>query len=345
MKIAILGDTHLGANKSSDIVHDYFEKFYADFFSYCETNSIGAIIQTGDLFDYRREVHFNTLHRVKKYFLEKINVPFYALSGNHDCLFKNTNRINSLNLLIEEYATEIVDLKPKTVDIGGLKIDLFPWINNENLQDSLTLAANSNSSIAIGHFEFANFPLSPGNIADHGMDHKLFSRYSQVLSGHFHTQSVDGNVRYVGTPYELTWIDCNDPKGFWILDSETEQLEFVKNRHNLFVKVEYVEDMKMDFSLVTDKYVKIVVVQRDSQKKFDDFISNIYFNKPHDVKIIEQSVVKAVSEAVDTDVDMLSTKSIIDGVIDSIDTQLDLHKLKNKMSSKYAEAMNILSQL
>lgn len=345
MKVAILGDTHLGSNKSSDIVHDYFELFYNDFFDYCSEHGIGAIIQTGDLFDYRREVHFNTLYRSRQYFLDRVSIPFYVISGNHDCLFKNTNRINSVDLLLKAENFHVIDQTPKTINVGGLDIDFFPWINQENIDVSLKMARDSESRFAVGHFEFSDFPMSPGNNAEGGMDHKLFSRYDQVLSGHYHTQSESGNVRYVGVPYELTWIDCNDPKGFWVLDTDLEELEFVPNKHKLFEKIPYVEDMEYDFSSVTNKYVKIVVVDKKSQKKFDDFVANIYMAKPHDLKIIEQSIVSAVSDAIDTKIDLISTKTVIDGVVDALEIELDSSILKNKMTAKYTEAMNILSQL
>lgn len=344
MKIIIIGDVHAGHSKSSDIFHDYFEKSFEYIFDYAKINNIKTIIQTGDLFDYRREVHFNTLHRANQYFLNPIaNYDFYAVSGNHDSLFKNTNHINSLRLLLR--SGTIVDMTPKTFNFEGLSIDLYPWINANNQEVCIEFAKNSKSKIAIGHFEFACFPLSPGNEAETGMDHRIFKNYEKVISGHYHTQSTKDNVQYTGTPYELTWVDCNDPKGFWVLDTETLELKFIKNPHTLFLRIDYVEGMKYDFSLATGKYVKIISVEAANKKKFDAFIDAVNAAKPIDVKIIESSFVAAVSDAVGKKVDAVSTASVIESVIDNLETSLDKSLLKNKVMSKYNEALSVSNSL
>jgi hypothetical protein len=152
---------------------------------------------------------------------------------------------------------------------------------------------------------------------------------------------------YTGTPYELTWVDYNDPKGFWIYDTITDTYEFIKNPHNIFEKIDYVDKTAStyNFTDATDKYVKIVVNDKVSQKKFDEFILNIWVAKPHDVKVIEASVIEAVAEAVGTKVDMVSTQSIIESVIDALDTPLDLSILKQKVLAKYQEALAITNSL
>lgn len=349
MRIVIIGDTHFGHSKSSDIFHDYFDKSFKFLFDYIDDNDdIAGVIQTGDLFDYRREVHFNTLHRAQKYFFDRIterNLKLSVISGNHDCLFKNTNRINSVRLLMPE-VVKVVDMKPETYNIAGLDIDLYPWINSENFEDCKQFAQASSSTIAVGHFEFAHFPLHPGTMAETGIDHKIFSRYETVFSGHYHTQSKRDNIVYTGTPYELTWVDCNDPKGFWVYDTVTSEYEFIRNPNKLFEKIDYVDDLSYDFSNATSKYVKVIVADKISQKKFDNFIFNLWMAKPIDVKIIESSVVEAVAIAVNSNkVDMVSTQSVIESVIESVDTQLDKNVLKKRIMSKYQEALSITNSL
>ena len=113
-KVAFIGDKHLGHSKSSDKFHDYFEKSNDFMFDYFEKHGIEHIVQTGDLFDYRREVHFNTLYRSNKYFFDKVFDPkngyvLHVLSGNHDSLFTNTNKINSVRLLLKNTKANIID--------------------------------------------------------------------------------------------------------------------------------------------------------------------------------------------------------------------------------------------
>lgn len=341
-KIIILGDTHLGASKSSDKLHDYFEKFYSFMFSYMNQHGIEQIVQTGDLYDYRREVHFNTIYRSNQYLFSKTK-NLIIISGNHDCLYKNTNKVNSVRSLRNNDST-IIDLVPETYTVGGADIDFYPWINETNIEMCFQFASTSTSKWAVGHFEFANFPLYPGTNADHGMDHKLFSRYDRVFSGHYHTRSEKDNVMYIGTPYELTWGDCYDPKGFTVFDPVTGTIEFIQNPHTLFSKVNYVEGTDVNEESIKDHYVKIIVSDKPNQKKFDSFVDSVRKCKPHDVKIIESSIIEAVSEAVNsTSVDVISTKNVIQSVVDNMATPLDRTRLMNKIMSVYTEAEQVMN--
>jgi hypothetical protein len=339
-KIVLLGDTHFGVSKSSDVMHNYMEKFYDFFFNYLEEHDyIEHIIQLGDLYDDRKFVYFNTLDRCRKYFFDRIpkSVELTVFCGNHDVLFKNTNRISSVNLL-RTNKMKIIDTQPKTILIDGTPIDFFPWINAENLDDSVRFARESSSKYAMGHFEFAGFPMHPGTVADHGMSHKLFKKYEQVFSGHYHTVSQKDNILYTGIPYELTWSDLDDPKGFWVFDTDTGEKEYIRNPHTLFLKISYVEGMKFDFKTV--KYVKIVVVDKVNQKVFDKFLDNVSINQPHDVRVIESSFSSVVSEAVDV-TNVVSTHQMISSVIDNMEIDLDKIKLKNYVLQYYQEAMAI----
>lgn len=338
-KIIILGDTHFGVSKSSQIYHKYFEKSLEQVFYYAIKNDVSDFIQTGDLYDYRREVQFMTISESRRYFfdrIEQLGGHLYVISGNHDSLYKNTNRINAVRSLHgrDKFIT-IIDSVPRKIKFDNIAIDFYPWINDENIKDCLDTAKNTESDFAVGHFEFANFPMYPGNMATHGMDHTLFSRYKQIFSGHYHTRSE----LYVGTPWELTWGDYNDPRGFTVLDTETGQHEFIRNPVTLHTKLVYNEGCDYDEDSVKDHFVKILVQGKSSQKDFDKWFSKISSVGAHDIKVIEASVSEAVAGAVlSTKVDVISTKSIIDSVIDNMDTQLDKDILKSKMNEIYIEA-------
>jgi DNA repair exonuclease SbcCD nuclease subunit len=101
-------------------------------FDYMEKHSIKNIIQTGDLFDRRKEVHFNTLYNANKYFFDPMiahNITMFVICGNHDSLFKSSNYINSVSLLKKDNWV-VVDMVPQTIVIDGRQIDMYPWIND-----------------------------------------------------------------------------------------------------------------------------------------------------------------------------------------------------------------------
>jgi DNA repair exonuclease SbcCD nuclease subunit len=125
----------------------------------------------------------------------------------------------------------------------------------------------SKAQICFGHFEIAGFEMDRGNVCDHGLDKKTLSKYDIVLSGHFHHKSTDGNITYVGTPYEMTWSDYNDNKKVFIsLIPIQENLTFVKNPIYMFNKIDIYDDANTDFehwknydfSSLKDTYVKVL---------------------------------------------------------------------------------------
>ena len=62
------------------------------------------------------------------------------------------------------------------------------------------------------------FEMHRGAYCNSGMENEIFKKFDTVLSGHFHHKSDNGNVYYLGTPYELTWQDYADKKGFHIFE-------------------------------------------------------------------------------------------------------------------------------
>ena len=77
--------------------------------------------------------------------------------------------------------------------------------------------------------EINGFEMYKGHKAEGSYDKEIFKRFDTVMSGHFHHKSDDGQIYYLGTPYELYWNDFGDPKGFHIFDTETRELERIVN--------------------------------------------------------------------------------------------------------------------
>ena len=104
MKLAIITDQHFGARKGADYIHNYFKKFYDNvFFPYLEKNKIDTIVNMGDTFDNRRNIDIQSLEWVKiNYFdrLQQMGITVHTVIGNHDIYYKDTNDVNSVDLLL-----------------------------------------------------------------------------------------------------------------------------------------------------------------------------------------------------------------------------------------------------
>ena len=350
MKVAIINDTHCGIRNSSDIFLDNAEKFYADvFFPTLLERGIRHIIHLGDYFDHRKFINFRALNRNRHVFLERLRqeqITMDIIAGNHDTYYKNTNDLNSLKELLGHYMNEVhIIHEPTVMDYGSLKMGLVPWICSENYEKSMEFIKNAKCDWIGGHFEFAGFNVMRGVVAPHGLDHKLLSRFERVLSGHFHTKSQQDNVTYLGTQMEFFWSDANDPKFFHILDTETRELEAIRNPYTLFEKVVY-NDEETDYNKynVTDldgKYVKVVVVNKKDIFTFDRFIDRIQNRKIHDLKIAENFDEFVGNNVEDESVSIEDTTELLDTYIDAVETDLDKDRLKVSMRNLMTEAQAI----
>jgi metallophosphoesterase superfamily enzyme len=90
-------------------LQDYFKIILSNsiimfFFPTLEQYGIDTIIHMGDAFDSRKSIDFVGLDWTRKVVLEpllKYNV--HLITGNHDVYFKNSNKINSPELLLKDY--------------------------------------------------------------------------------------------------------------------------------------------------------------------------------------------------------------------------------------------------
>ena len=350
MKLVILGDTHFGARSDSLDFHRYFQRFYEEiFFPYLKEHNITTIFQMGDLFDRRKFINFNSLYLARKYFFDVCktnNITLHTLIGNHDVAFKNTLEVNSPSLVVSDYSNIIVYTDFASVDFDGLAVDIVPWLCDDNESKIFKQIKDSKSEICFGHFEISGFEMDKGNVCEIGIDKKSLAKYDIVLSGHFHHKSSDKNITYVGTPYEMTWSDYKDPKGFHVFDTETREMEFVANPFTMFNKIVYDDSesdfeswKSFDFSKYKDTYLKVVVLNKQNPYLFDHVLDNIYKAGCSDVSIVEDftDTILEDDEIIDQAED---TMTILSKYIDVIEIDVEPEKLKNIMKEIYIEALN-----
>ena len=243
MKIAILNDTHAGVRGDMVAMADYQGRFYKEiFFPYLKENNITHILHLGDYFDRRKYINFSTLKLNREHFIEPMlenGMTMDLIIGNHDTYFKNTNEVNSPDLLLFESDNINVIQEPEVKNYDGLDIALVPWINSENYADSVEFLMSANAAICMGHFEFEGALMMPGMTCQHGLDHSYVSRYEKVYSGHFHQKSEFANIKYLGSQMQFTWSDFGDNKYFHIFDTDTREMLPVANPLTIFEKIFY----------------------------------------------------------------------------------------------------------
>ena len=343
MKVAIITDTHYGARKGSKHLHDYFELFYKDiFFPSLEEHGVESVIHMGDAFDSRKSIDYQSLEWAKRVVfdpLSKYNV--HMIIGNHDCYYKNTNDVNSPELLLQTYPNIKTYSKVSEIKVGGLNILFIPWINAENYQSTVSSIKASSSVCAMGHLELNGFRAHRGHVMEDGMDCELFEKFSYVFSGHYHTRSDNGKIFYLGNPYEMYWNDVNDDRGFHIFDTETLELTQINNPYKLFYNI-YYEDTPyqlLDASEYENKIVKIIVRKKSNPKAFEKFVDKLYSSGIQDLKIVENfNIVESEDFEINEEE---NTISILNRYVDESESEYDTIRIKRILQEIYQQACEV----
>lgn len=351
-KVVLLADLHLGVRNDSPTFHDSAERFFSSqLLPYIKNNDVKRIINLGDTFDRRKYISYYTLNRAKLSLfdpLDQLGVTHDIIVGNHDIPYKNTLEANSPRLLLSSYSGVNVIDEPAEITVDGMSILMLPWICDDNEVKTMDMLSGSRSRYCFGHLELAGFEMYRGSMHSEGLSTDLFSKFDMVLSGHYHHKSSRGNVSYLGTAYEMTWSDYNDPKGYHVLDTDSGTIEFIRNPEVMFVREIYndlvtsIQDIvDTDFSRLSGKYVKIVVQQKSDPFVFDTFLDCVEKVSPKDVQIIDNtSVVSLTDEEVVNEAE--DTLTILMKHTENLDMDTNKAALHSLLSSLYNEATSSL---
>ena len=347
MTVALITDQHLDGRKGSMTFWNYFLKFYDDvFFPTLEKKGITEIIDLGDTFDNRKGIDFNVWNRIRACYFDRLRdmgITVHTILGNHCVYYKNTNAINSPDLLLGDYDNIRVYDETCTVTIEGTKICFVPWINRENEEDTMEHLKNTDAEIVMGHLELDGFEVTQGMKMEHGMYPKVYKDFKQVFSGHFHHKSTRGNITYLGNPYQMFWNDYADTRGFHLYEPAKNKLRMVKNPYEIFKKVYYNDvdkTMKLDYSQFKDTFVKVIVEEKKDYYEFEKVIDSLYASGVYDIKIVESLV--SEDEVDDVDLEIKDTLTLLNEYIDEVEMSVDKSSLKKLMRSLYMESCELV---
>jgi len=346
MKVAIITDTHYGARKGSKLFHDYFEKFYRDvFFPVLYGEEIDTVIHMGDAFDSRRGIEFKTLEWAKRVVFDPLRergISMHLMVGNHDAYYKNTNDINSIELLLSEYNNIITYSSTTDVKLDNLPITFVPWITEENAQHTFDCLKKTKSDVVMGHLELNGFMATRGHLMENGISGAPFERFTRVYSGHYHMRSHKDNIHYLGNPYEIFWNDVAQERGFHIFDTDTLKHTPVNNPYRMFYVIHYEDTNHQTFDTreYENKIVKVIVRQKSDASKFEKFIDKLMSSGVADLKIVENF---QFNESEDFEIEESeNTLSILDRYIEESETELDKSRIQSMIRTVYQESCELV---
>ena len=343
-RVAIITDTHFGCRKGSQVMHEYFEKFYRDtFFPELDRLGIKTVIHLGDVFDVRKGIDYWSLDWAKRVVFQPLKdrgIKTHIIVGNHDIFYKQSLKINAPGLNLTEFDNIITYASPQTAKICGTEVFMIPWVCEDNADEFVEQRDSSKAKVAMGHLEIAGFYANSNYQVQHGMGTEVFSQFDQVFSGHFHKKNSSGNVTYLGNAYQMYWNDEGDTRGFHIYDLGSGELEYIKNPNSLFHKIYYDESKKklINPTKYADSYVKIIVEGKSTPAKLNAFVDKLYKVGVHDIKIIEN-----IDLSIDDDVEVEAedTLTTLTNYVNALEDDVNKENLADIFKSLYVEAQEI----
>lgn len=348
MNSAIITDQHLDGRKNSQAFWEFFLKFYDEvFFPTLEEKNIKILFDLGDTFDNRKSIDFAAWDRIKKHYYDRLRdlgIQVHMIVGNHTAYYKNTNRVNTPNLLLSSYDNITIYDEVCDIDVLGNTITMVPWINAENQGKVMAHLQATKSEVLMGHLEINGFEAHPGHTFEGGLERDIFSKFKRVFSGHFHHKSRSDNIYYLGNPYEMTWSDYNEERGFHLYDLDNRKLKFIRNPFRMFKKF-YYDDvandyLKIDLNEYKDSHVKIIVENKTDLYMFDKIVEKFYNIGIHDLKIIEDTQLISDDGDIET-IEHEDTLTTLQRYIEDMKDNYDKSHLKSIIKSIYIEASEV----
>lgn len=253
-KIAAVGDLHFGISPNNSLKFDTMFESQKRFVTEVLIptlikENIKIVLFMGDVYDQRRRVD-SSISQFVEYMFEVLLADFECIivQGNHDTYLKDELTISSLSNIWSKKNVK-VHQKIESREIYGKNFLFVPWLTPK-LEETFVRNAPKFAGkfdYVVGHFETIGFPFEGGDVCTVGLDADvLIKNFKHTISGHFHTQTYrkvgDGSIHYIGTPYQLTFADSGEVKGFHIIDLDTDERTFIRNdASSEFYKISYTE--------------------------------------------------------------------------------------------------------
>lgn len=253
-KILITSDWHIESGIYTDIGIEYLN-FVED---YCKENNIEKIIIAGDLVEKASKIKNDSFKALffKLFEMKNNGLELIIILGNHD-IYTNDN-----DSLIEIFSVFGKVIKsPEQMTIYNRQFDMVPYTKRE---DDLP----KEGDILITHISIADFSFDNNYHVNEkvAFAREYFKDFNYVFSGHFHKQQTKDNITYIGSPYQLSFGEEGQDKGFIVFDCKTSEWE----RINYTKAPKYITFNAKDYDKqdVKNKFVRVRI-----KEKLDNFVS------------------------------------------------------------------------
>ena len=305
-RVFYLGDLHLGVrNNSVEWINAHEQFFYEWFLPKVKSmwRPGDCLVQLGDVFDSRQSLNLKVMnlgisvfHELSKIFVDGV----FVIAGNHDVYGRLSTEINSINVL--KWIPNVhVYIEPESIQLGNRSVFLMPWRKDHAAEEEL-LSATSPHDYLFCHTDISGMKHNRYADVPHGVSYKLLDLFDRVYSGHIHYSQNYGKVRMLGSPYQLTRADSENPKHFMVADLSTGEEVYYENDFSpKFIKIPLRQVLEKTPSelerIFSNNFVDVMIASKISQGQLDVITQMI--TSQRDVKFITEA--KSAEEAVNAD--------------------------------------------
>jgi hypothetical protein len=265
MKIAVIGDTHLGRKLKSFNLTPYIFDVMNDFFYFCIKNNVDMAIHMGDVFDTPRP----DVDLVSKLILwvnafEENKTPLFLLTGNHDVVSgcRSYSALEPLKNFRYQHVT-VVDSPMVEEECLFLPFPSFSLYENSReweLEVS-EIIKNRSFKYVFSHLNIDGIPLGEQDWVYRGGSYNLPLRelkdkdlHIRLVNGHIHKKQWFSNVDIVGSAQRLRFSERTHHPAFMLYD--TEIYGYRENVHYDPIKM-------LQFDLTSDTWRDILYYASD----------------------------------------------------------------------------------
>lgn len=344
MEIAIFSDLHLGLKSDSPEWHNVAYEWVDSMVLELKKRNISNIFFLGDWYHNRSVISVLTTH-VTSVILDKLSdFTLWIFPGNHDLYFSNQSDVSALTIF-KGYPNIKYFNTITQINLADKNITLCPWGLNpvdESFKDTEYL---------FGHFEINTFQMnSSEQICDNGVKlSDLLKKYKNIFSGHFHKAQKriysSGMVQYVGNPFQMNYGECNDEKGFIILNLESGKYDYIINKVSpRFIKIPLSKFIKQDIDTIDlfckNNYIRLLVDKNITVEDINELTKLIAACKPSEFDIDWDN--SNFSSAIDSNTDFVALELLTALIEFTKLLDIDNHKeIITYLTKKYKEVSDV----
>lgn len=178
----------------------------------------------GDFFDrvYNEgTLPVDILNELLRFFELEWQVPMVMIPGNHD-YFDASETEHGLTPF--KYASKHIRIVDEPTMIEGQL--WIPWRRDVETLKRI-IGQHPACEVIFGHFDIVGFKLNATCVSTEGLAPSMFPDGVPIYTGHYHTPQVHGNIRYLGSPYQLSLSEAEDNKSLVVLDAHWHVSELI----------------------------------------------------------------------------------------------------------------------